>query len=109
MTEAEARALVAALDQQFSFPSDDSWVLQRRSAVESYFEKQSPDGSWSVVLLWTQGSNRFGTVVEQLTDLVADQASTAAQVAVDYRMFCVEEPHALDGVRDPTGRIWLSG
>lgn len=53
------------------------------------------------------GGLRFGTVIEDLTGLVAAVPSTVAQVAAYLRMFCVEEPHALDGLRDDTNWIWL--
>jgi hypothetical protein len=107
VTEAEARALVAALDTEFSRPSEDSWVLSRRAAVESYSASQHDDGSWRVTVLWEQGDHRFGYTVKSLADPVVVGQATPEQAATDLRMFCVEEPHAPEGETDESGRVWI--
>ncbi len=108
MTEAEARALVAALDREFSHPTLDSWVLERRAAVESYAADQAEDGSWRVTLLWHQDVYRFGFEVRDLHDPVVVGWPTPEQAALDLRMFFVEEPHALHGKQDESGRYWVT-
>lgn len=107
VTEAEARALVTALDAEFSYMTDDSWVLSRRSAVESYSASQTDDGSWRVVLLWRQRQHRLGYTVKNLADPIVLGPATPEQAAIDLRMFYVEEPHAAEGERDDSGRLWL--
>ncbi len=96
MTEAEARALVAALDDKLS---SGSWVLSRRAAVESYTAAQTDEGSWCVTLRWQQGEHRFGFEVDELGDAVVVGGPTPEQPALDLPMRLVEEPHGAEGTR----------
>jgi hypothetical protein len=106
--EGEARALVAALDYEFSRPRNDEWALARRAAVESYAASQADDGTWRVTLLWRQGEHRFGFAVQELEDAVVVGEATPEAAALDLRMLFVEEPHAAEGVRDATGPLWVT-
>jgi hypothetical protein len=108
VNQAEAQAVVAALDRESSYPTRDRYVLARREAVESYAAEQSDDGSWRVVLCWTHGDERFGVVVAELTDtFVAGDEPTAEQAALDLRMLYVEESQSAEGRRDIAGRVWV--
>jgi hypothetical protein len=106
--EAHARALISALEDEFSHATGDAWVLSRRASVESYTASQTHDGSWLVTFLWQQGDHRFGFVVREVDDAVVAGLPTPERAALDLRMFFVEEPHAPVGVRDDTGRYWLT-
>jgi hypothetical protein len=108
VNEDEARALVTALDREFSYPTSDSWVLSRRAAVESYTANPADDGSWCVTLLWRQGEHRFGFRVRHLEDAVVVGSPTPEHAALDLRMLFVEEPHAAEGDRDVFGRYWVT-
>lgn len=57
------------------------------------------------MLLWKQGTNRYGVRVSRLSPITGDP--TPEMVALDLRMLFVEEPQGEVGEPDADGRYWL--